>query len=130
MAELTQKQLIIKNLGLTEEEADELLMCDKAIDKGEKMPFDLTDEQQKVAKEMTVIKSHKVPKEKKPTVYKFEKKKTENTTKSSIIALIEELLTENGYEDVKITNKERLIAFKSGENDYEITLTQKRKPKK
>ncbi len=129
MAELTQKDIIMRNLGLSAEEAEELLKCDKAIDKGEKMPFDLTEEQQKVAKTMTNVGVKKKA-EKKPTVYKFEKKKVENTTKSAIIALIEQLLTENGYESVEITNKERLIAFKCGENDYEITLTQKRKPKK
>lgn len=126
---LTQKEIIMQNLGLTAEEADELLACDKAIDKGEKMPFDLTAEQQKVAKDMTVSKVHKKA-EKKPTVYKFEKKKVENTAKSTIISLIEQLLNEKGYENVEITNAERLISFKYGENDYEITLTQKRKPKK
>ena len=45
---MTQKDLIMQNLGLTSEEADQLLADDKAIDKGEKMPFDLTAEQQKV----------------------------------------------------------------------------------
>ena len=38
---MTQKDIIMKNLGLSEKEADELLKADKAIDKGEKMPFDL-----------------------------------------------------------------------------------------
>ena len=32
---LTQKELIMKNLGLTESEAEELLETDKAIDRGE-----------------------------------------------------------------------------------------------
>lgn len=123
---LTQKEIIMQNLGLTSEEADQLLADDKAIDKGEKMPFDLTAEQQKVAKTFTVstTKTKKVP-----TVYKFERKKTENVPKAEIIAKIEQLLTENGYENVKILNKERQIAFTNGENDFEITLTQKRKPK-
>jgi hypothetical protein len=39
-------------------------------------------------------------------------------------------LTENGYNSVEITNKTRQIAFKIGEDDYEITLIAKRKPKK
>ena len=38
--------------------------------------------------------------------------------------------SENACENVEITNKERQIAFKIGENDYELTLVQKRKPKK
>jgi hypothetical protein len=37
---------------------------------------------------------------------------------------------ENGYEMVNITNAERQIAFKIGENDFELTLVQKRKSKK
>ena len=32
-------------------------------------------------------------------------------------------------ENLEITNKERQIAFKIGENSFEITLIQKRKPK-
>lgn len=123
---LTQKEIIMQNLGLTSEEADQLLADDKAIDKGEKMPFDLTAEQQKVAKSMTVSGTKT---KKAPTVYKFERKKTENVPKAEIIAKIEQLLTENGYENVKILNKERQIAFTNGENAFEITLTQKRKPK-
>ena len=124
---MTQKEKIMQNLGLTSEEADQLLADDKAIDKGEKMPFDLTAEQQKVAKTFTVSTTKT---KKAPTVYKFERKKTENVPKAKIIAKIEQLLTENGYENVKILNKERQIAFTNGENDFEITLTQKRKPKK
>ena len=124
---MTQKEKIMQNLGLTSEEADQLLADDKAIDKGEKMPFDLTAEQQKVAKTFTVYTTKT---KKAPTVYKFERKKTENVPKAEIIAKIEQLLTENGYENVKILNKERQIAFTNGENDFEITLTQKRKPKK
>ena len=123
---LTQKEKIMQNLGLTSEEADQLLADDKAIDKGEKMPFDLTAEQQKVAKTFTVSTTKT---KKAPTVYKFERKKTENVPKAEIIAKIEQLLTESGYENVKILNKERQIAFTNGENDFEITLTQKRKPK-
>ena len=123
---LTQKEMIMQNLGLTSEEADQLLADDKAIDKGEKMPFDLTAEQQKVAKTFTVSTTKT---KKAPTVYKFERKKTENVPKAEIIAKIEQLLTENGYENVKILNKVRQIAFTNGENDFEITLTQKRKPK-
>ena len=37
--------------------------------------------------------------------------------------------SENACEMVEITNKERQIAFKIGENAYELTLVQKRKPK-
>lgn len=123
---MTQKDIIIKNLGLTEEEADELLKADKAIDKGEKMPFDLTKEKQEIAKSFTKTGTKT---KKAPTVYKFEKKKTENVPKAELIKKLEELLNNEGFVDVKIVNTERLISFSNGDNNFEITLTQKRKPK-
>ena len=127
-----QIEKLMKNLGITEQEALELIEDDKAIDKGEKL-FELTDEQKKVAKKMTT--SDTKNKKSAPTVYKFEQKKTrkENATKGGIIAELAKFLTENSEfapELVEITNKERQIAFKIGENDYELTLVQKRKPKK
>lgn len=123
---MTQKDIIMKNLGLTKEEADELLKADKAIDKGEKMPFDLTKEQQEIAKIFTKTGTKT---KKAPTVYKFEKKKTENVPKAELIKKLEELLNNEGFINVKIVNAERLISFSNGENNFEITLTQKRKPK-
>ena len=51
---------------------------------------------------------------------------------AGIIAELAKFLTENSEnacENVEITNKERQIAFKIGENAYELTLIQKRKPK-
>lgn len=123
---MTQKDIIMKNLGLSEEEADELLKADKAIDKGEKMPFDLTKEQQEVAKSFTKTGTKT---KKAPTVYKFEKKKTENVPKAELIKKLEELLNNKGFIDVKIVNAERLISFSNGDNSFELTLTQKRKPK-
>lgn len=123
---MTQKDIIMKNLGLTEEEADELLKADKAIDKGEKMPFDLTKEQQEIAKSFTKTGTKT---KKAPTVYKFEKKKTENVPKAELIKKLEELLNNEDFIDVKIVNAERLISFSNGDNSFELTLTQKRKPK-
>lgn len=125
MAE-SQKEKLMRVLDLTEEEAEEVLAYDKAVDHNEKTEFDLTKEQQKVAKSMTISKEHKTPTVKTP------KKREENTTKTGIIAKIAEFLAENaeiGAEFVEITNKERQIAFKIGENTYEFTLVQKRKLK-
>ena len=131
---LTQKDLALaekhmKTLGLSREDAIQLVLDDKAIDKGEKMDFDLTSEQKKVSKKYTGTGT------KKRTVYKFDatKSKKENPVKQTIIAEIEQFLLKNDAicaENVEIINKERQIAFKIGENDYELTLVQKRKPKK
>ena len=61
------------------------------------------------------------------------KVRAENPTKSGIISNLAEFLNEMSNflcENVEITNKERQIAFTCGENSYELTLVQKRKPKK
>ena len=133
MAKPAKAQLeAMKKLGLSDEEIKELIAADAAIDKGEKMPFDLTEEQAKEAKKYTKAGTKKAP-----TVYKLDnaegkRSRKENPTKAGIIAEIAKFLvenSENACENVEITNKERQIAFKIGENLYELTLVQKRKPK-
>ena len=123
MAE-TQVEKFMRLLDISKEEAEKLIADDKAIDKGEKMDFDLSKEQEKVAKKYTNTGTRKVEKS------KSERKRKENPTKATIISEIAQFLTENGYEMVEITNKERQIALKVGENDFELTLVQKRKSKK
>lgn len=115
---------LMKNLGISEEEALQVIADDKAIDRGERMPFDLSKEEEKQAKKYANVGEKTVKTARKAPVRK------ENATKSQIIAEISAFLSEKGYEMVEITNKERQIAFKVGENDYELTLVQKRKPKK
>lgn len=129
MAE-TQKQKIMRILQCTEAEAEQIMADDKAIDRGERMSFDLSPEAEKQAKKYANAGTRK-----QPTVYNFDtskKKRKENPTKAGIIAEIAKFLaeqSENACENVEITNKERQIAFKIGENAYEFTLVQKRKPK-
>ena len=131
MAE-TQKERIRRILDVSADEADEILKTDKAIDRGERVPFDLSPEREKMAKKFANVDTKK---RKKPTVYNLDargKARKENPTKASIIAELAKFLTENSEnacEMVEITNKERQIAFKIGENAYELTLVQKRKPK-
>lgn len=130
---LTQKDMELvkhhmKVLDIPEAEAIQLVMDDKAVDKGEKL-FELSAEQKKVAKKYVGTGT------KKRTVYKFDtaKKKKENPVKQKIIAEIERFLNENSEicaENVQIINAERQIFFQIGSNDYELTLVQKRKAKK
>lgn len=125
--ELAEKHM--KTLGLSKEDAIQLVLDDKAIDKGEKMEFDLTDEQKKVSKKYTGTGT------KKRTVYKFDsaKSKKENPEKRELIARISEFLTLIPIlpvENMEVLNPERQISFKIGENSYELTLTLKRKQKK
>lgn len=128
MAE-SQKEKLMRTLGCTEEEALDIIASDKAIDQGKRVEFDLDPEREKMAKKMANVGT------KKPTVYKFDtkdKKRKENPTKAGIIAELAKFLeenSENACENVEITNKERQIAFKVGENDFELTLVQKRAKK-
>lgn len=124
---LSQKEIIMQNLEVTEEQADEILAYDKAVDRGLPTEYDLPKEKEKQALKMANVGT------KKPTIYKFtQRKRKENPQKQEIIAEIFQFLNENAsfqVENLEITNKERQIFFKSGENSFEITLTQKRKPK-
>ena len=123
-----EKQIAaLMKLGLSREEALQTLADDADIDKGKPKDFDLTKEQQKVAKQYTKTGTRKTA----DTPTKRERK--ENPTKALIIAELFKFFGENAEisaESVEILNKERQIFFKCGENDYELTLTQKRKPKK
>lgn len=118
--------------GISREEAEAMFADDKLIDKGQVMEWDLPPDEHKKA--MKYANSDE-KKRKAPTAYKFDtstKKRKENPTKAGIIAEIASFLMENsGFspEKVEITNKERMIAFQIGENSFELTLVQKRKPK-
>lgn len=119
-------------LGMTKEEAEAMLAEDKRIDRGEVMEWDLPPEEHKKA--MKYANSDE-KKKKAPTAYNFDtskKKRKENPTKANIIALLATILSENSdfcAENVTIPNKERMIAFTVGDNAFELTLVQKRKPK-
>ena len=114
---------LMAQLKCTREEALEIIECDKAIDRGERVYFDLDPQAEKQAKKYANTGTRQT------NGQKTERKRKENPTKATIIAEISDFLTEKGYEMVEITNKERQIAFKVGENAYELTLVQKRKPK-
>jgi hypothetical protein len=118
-----QLERIMKSLNCSKEEAEQILADDRAIDRGERMEFDLSPEAEKQAKKYANTGTRKTE------GAKTERKRKENPTKAGVIAEIAKFLAENGYETVEITNKERQIAFKIGENAYELTLVQKRKAK-
>lgn len=126
-----QKERIMKNLGLSAEEAEELLAYDKQVDRTSGgLEFDLSKEEQKAA----IKQAHKGMVEKKsatPTIYKFDKRERKpNLPKQEIIAKLNDFITENIADNVTILNKERQLSFVLGENTFELTLIQKRKSKK
>ena len=117
---------LVNLLGCSIFEAEQIIADDKKIDKGQEVDFGLTKEQEKQALKYANVKEHK-----KPAVYKFDKRERKaDTTKEGVIEQISQFLIENGYENVEITNKSKLITFKIGEDNYELNLIRKRKPKK
>ena len=126
--ETEQLEKLMRNLQCSEAEARDILAYDKAVDKGEKNAYDLPQDKVEIARKFAHTGTRK-----NPTVYKFTKRERKpNATKAGIIAELFEFLTENSNfatETVTILNKERQIGFKIGEESYELTLVQKRKPK-
>jgi len=128
--ETEQIARIMSGLGCTEAEAREIYEYDRAVDKGEKnLDYDLTVEQQKVAAKMTRTGTRKM----KETGLRLTKRERKpNELKGAIIAAFATFLAQTdefSAENVEITNKERVIVFDCGGEKFELTLTQKRKPK-
>ena len=94
------------------------------VEAGEKTEFDLTPEQEKVARMYTRTGERK-------TVYKFTpRKRKPNATKGALIQELTDFLeriSQFEVQEVTILNKERQIGFKIGNESYELTLVQKRK---
>lgn len=121
----------MKGLECSRKEAEAIWTEDDRIDhmKDSEVTADLTKEQKEVAKKMRGTGTRKAP-----TVYDFKtRERKSNPTKAGIIAELANFLSEKSeyaIEDLEITNKERMVAFRIGEERFEVTLTQKRKPKK
>jgi hypothetical protein len=113
---------------------EEMLEDDKAVDRNEPLPWDMTPEEHKKAMKYANVDEHKKPTEKKsPTVYNWSnegKPKKQNITKEALVSALAQFLTENadlGCENVEITNKQGKVSFKVGDNDFTFSLTQHRK---
>lgn len=121
----------MQSLDLSRDEAIQLIKDDMAVDKGKKLN-ELTAEQKKVAKKYTSTGTRKTHAE--TGVYNWNKpKRKENPTKKLIIDEIFDFLSKNekiSLKNCEITNAERQIKFKIDENTFELTLVQKRPPKK
>ena len=113
---------LMKSLGCTRAEAIQVIEEDEAIDRGEKL-YELSADQKKVARSMTATGTKKssgtVKRERKP-----------DEEKQEIIAKIANFLKEIDGFDVEIIKNEREISLLVGDNNYSITLTKHRPPKK
>ena len=122
----TQKEAIMRILGVSSEEADQILADDKEIDRGKKMDWDMSDVEHRKAMKNANADEHKKPKE------PVKRERKANPTKGGIIAGLATFLTENAAfntQNVQIANPERTVTFQIGDNSFELTLIQKRKPK-
>ena len=87
MPKPTKKQIeAMQKLGFSEEEIKDIIATDEAIDKGERVYFDLSPEKEKEAKKFAKAGTRKAP-----TVYKLDnaegkRSRKENPTKAAIIA--------------------------------------------
>lgn len=119
---MTEKEKLMKILNISEAEAKELMAYDKKVESGKATEYDLTAEQKKVASDMAKTGTR---------VYNFTKKKEKkvNEIKVDLINHLAEQLVNFGVEHLTLINTERQIGFSIGDNDYELTLTQKRKKK-
>ena len=144
MAQASDRQMTaFKKLGYSDEQIAEMLEDDKAVDRNEPLPWDMSKEEHKRAMKYANVDEHKKPakpkveetvKERKtPTVYNWNtegKKPKANPTKEQIISAVAQFLTEHGEigcENVEITNKQGKISFTMGENSFSFSLTQHRK---
>ena len=123
---------LMKQLGISREEALDLESYDEDVKKNRKTQYDLTPEQEKVVQEMNRKKDHKkyghVHRERKPNELK----------EALIIALADFLENECEFtlkeeltycDAVEITNKNRMIHFKVNEKEYDLQLIEKREKK-
>lgn len=109
-------------LGISREDAIQLIEDDRKIDKGEKL-FELSKEQEKAAKEARQVS-------RKPTVYKFDttkRKRAENVSKRDLIEVIRKALEDAGCTSIDVTNIEREICFQSADVRYKVVLSAPRK---
>lgn len=131
MTEKKKEEVILnymKMLELSREEAEELWLFDN--DKSDNEEADALTQKVKDNKIMGTIHGagHEKTSKSAETGEKKPRTRKDNLEKAEIIAKIFEFVA-NFTENAQITNKERQIAFKIGDNEYELTLVAKRKKK-
>ena len=123
----TEEQNVYNNLrkmGLTDEEAKEVISADKAIDKGEKL-FELTEEQKQAEKKYKNTHTRTVK-----TAYgqtQTKERKIDTDKRMLIDALVEKLENYADSGTVDIINAEREIELVFHSRKFKIVLSAPRK---
>lgn len=113
---------IVDKLECSIEEAVDILDADKAIDRNEKVDFDLSPEEHKKAMKLANVREHTM-------TTKTTRTKKIDDEKKTVIAGIAEFLgqCDVNCENISISNVDREIKFTVGANKYTITLIKNRK---
>lgn len=123
---MAEVENLMKLLKISREEALQIIADDKKIDKGEKMAFDLTPEQEKATRKYRQA-------DKKPFIPNLTKRERKpNELKRTIIDDLFTFMCENWPDVAKngdISNPERQIDFVLNGENFSLTLIQHRKPK-
>lgn len=118
-------QASMKSLGLTKEEAIQVFLEDEGImENEEQQALETKAKDSKVTQTIHGAEKDKT-KEKKPRKAPTRK---ENPVKRMIIEKVFELV-KTFADSVEVTNQEKLIFFKIGDDSFELDLKQKRKKK-
>ena len=108
-------QKLMQVLGVSEEEAREILATDKAIERGAD-PFPLTDAEEKASKEARRAEQNKA------TRKQTTKPKKVDADKAEIISVLDDALCDL-VDNVEVINPEREILFYFNERKFKITLS-------
>ena len=135
MAKISDRQMAaFKKLGYSDAQIEEMIEDDKAVDRGEPLPWDMSKDEHKKAMKYANADEHKKAEKKQPTVYTFDttnRPEKRNATKEQLITAINNFLIENkdelGCDNVAITNKQGKVEFTIGEISFSLSLTQHRK---
>lgn len=113
---------LVDKLECSIDEAVDILDADKAIDRNEKVDFDLSPEEHKQAMKLANVTEHTMTK-------KSTKTKKIDDEKKAVIAGIADFLGQSDVncENISISNVDREIKFTVGANRYTITLIKNRK---
>lgn len=108
---------LMRTLGISRAEAEELVAYDEMIERHEKTEYDLTEEQEKVAKQYINSNSYSAHKKKTP-------RKIENVDREIVMTKLLDALEE--FENTQVTIPSRQIDFSYNGEDYYVSLMKKR----
>lgn len=122
-----QKLIALRKMGLDDNEALDVIRCDKEIDHGKPMDFDLSKEQLKEVKKVMGTGTRKTT----PNYAIKPREKKVNANKKDLIQALVDFLNDCDLDikDLQIINAERLLNFEFNDKRYDLTLVEKRTPK-